>query len=809
MARINTGSDAGGGGGDDSGSGDGGERYRNREDPSDTRDSARGGGGQEDDGDDPLFGGGGDDGGDDDSGGGGGERYRNREDPSDTRDSARGGGGEGGSEDSSPGGEAPDDAFRDPSTGDETGGRDPARPNDPGNDVGQDADGEPQRRNKREGIEENQTSYSQSTVAAAYRLKDKIAEKYGITDPRNYDLKEKGGRVVAEFSEAAKGKIRAQQVAEQSEGIDRGDLEVATGGQVQFTDEARAERAGAGGLGGQDAGPIPTALGDAGAGGERQQPAQAGFGGGLNAPTVADIFEQDVRGAVENAGGDPDSFDVRISQDGNQFSAEIIGDVDPLADLQSAEEFGRNIPDQLDPASEAVDVNLPSSVGELAQSARDTQQGLDAQFTAGLEDATSGARSAAFDARDGFLDGLNDFANDPSQMVFAVPRAATSAASDLDSDDVAAGVTTAAAAGVVAPEPVSTGAGLAILGGAAALGIGASAARSEIDIPDPTGQQRDEVQPGQQQVDELGVPAATGGGEIDVPEGTTTELEVPTVGGAGFENGQPVAQADATQPASPANPNSNAPGNPFDDLLPQGPSIEQPDEDTAIRRETPGQVSRRSGPGFVNRETNRVERAEEATITPEEYQFPELGTGTGTAAGTASGAGSQSGFDVGAGAGAGSFADFSPFGDVSVGLGAPTADASPNSRANTTPTPTAQSPPTVDVMPSLNAAPTANPSAFADPFSFSELAEPVDTGNPEEYQFPEPTGGGFGNPPTGTPRRPRLPDRDDDLFAGEFFADDSNAPSVRTGVQSVGSTLFGDDGRERDRDSELPGAFDL
>jgi hypothetical protein len=807
MARINTGSDAGGGGDDDSGGGSGGgERYRNREDPSDTRDSARGGGGQEDDGDEPLFGGGGDDGGDDDSGGGGGggERYRNREDPSDTRDSARGGSSspeEGGSETSSPGGEAPDDAFRDPSTGEETGGGDRPRPNDPENDVGQDSDTEPERRNKRDGIEENQTDYSQGVVAAAYELKDKIEDRYGITDPRNYDIVERGGEVVAEFSEAARGKIRAQQIAEQNDDVSRDDLEVVAGGDVQLTDEARAERTGAaaGGFGGPETDrPTPTALGDdTGQQDSTPQRRSGGFGGGLNAPTITSIFEEDVRGAVANAGGDPTSFDVQVTRDGNQFSAEIVGDVDPLDGLENAESFGQQVPDDLGFASEFVDERLPSSVGEATQTARDTQQGLDAQFDAGLSELTSGARSAVFDARDDVLAGANDLARDPSQALFAVPRAATSAASELDSDDVAAGVTTAAAAGVVAPEPVSTGTGLAVLGGAAVLGIGASAARSEIEIPDPTQQGGGEVEPAEQRQNELSVPAADGSGELDAGDGDVTELEVPTVsGGAGFEDGDPVAQTNAIvdQPATPGE-------NPFS--TPDAPSIPDPLEEEQTDQQREQQLPQRGGPAFVGDEVGRVEQAEEPSIVPDAYDFPEVDATGGGATET----GAQMGADgfVNVGAGAGATGEFSSFPRLTSAV-EPNVRTQPDANADALPDATPTANPTSPATPALDATPAVDAPAFADPFGFSELSEPVNVDETiDPFNYPGPTGSGQ-QPPSPDRRRPRLDDSE--LLDDGLFGESPRETDVQTGVQSVGSTLFGDDGRERDRGSELPGVFD-
>jgi hypothetical protein len=255
-----------------------------------------------------------------------------------------------------------------------------------------------------------------------------------------------------------------------------------------------------------------------------------------------------------------------------------------------------------------------------------------------------------------------------------------------------------------------------------------------------------------------------------------------------------VAQTSAAQPAAPQSPTVP---DPFDDeVTPEAPTIGDPlEEESAedvdefadpedLSRE---QYQRRGGPAFLGGELDRLEQAQEESVDPEEYegaeispetyQRPELGVpGVTDPAGA---------FAPSTGAGTG-------LPDV-TGLSVSPGETSAPTRDTSTPgsVPTLDPAPALDAAPPVSTSPSVDAPAFADPFGFGDLVDPVEAETPE-FEFPTPSGGGFGNPP-GTPferpRRLRLPE------GGEFDELDPFGPppadrSVRTGVQSVGSTLF-------------------
>jgi len=136
---------------------------------------------------------------------------------------------------------------------------------------------------------------------------------------------------------------------------------------------------------------------------------------------------------------------------------------------------------------------------------------------------------SVFDSSGGTLGNEVDPAlGDPNVSSSSVPRQVettgvdpTSTASstnlDLDSSTTRSAVAGAALAGVAAPEPVSSGAGAAVLGGLAAGAIVADTARrSELDpsefnpdVPElqPGQRQQNELEPGQRQQNELDAPS--------------------------------------------------------------------------------------------------------------------------------------------------------------------------------------------------------------------------------------------------------------------------------------------------------------
>jgi hypothetical protein len=113
----------------------------------------------------------------------------------------------------------------DPAPDPDRGDTDPDR-SDPGGDTSETTTQEPdfERRTEESGILENQTDYRPGVVGGANRIEDRIAERTGITDRRNFDIRYDDGEYSVEFSPRARSRIAVDRAAEQT-GLSRDDLE--------------------------------------------------------------------------------------------------------------------------------------------------------------------------------------------------------------------------------------------------------------------------------------------------------------------------------------------------------------------------------------------------------------------------------------------------------------------------------------------------------------------------------------------------------------------------------------------------------
>jgi len=202
---------------------------------------------------------------------------------------------------------------------------------------------------------------------------------------------------------------------------------------------------------------------------------------------------------------------------------------------------------------------------------------------------------SVFDSSGGTLGNEVDPAlGDPNVSSSSVPRQVettgvdpTSTASstgvdlDLDSSTTRSAVAGAALAGVAAPEPVSSGAGAAVLGGLAAGAIVADTVRqSELDpsefnpdIPElqPGQRQQNELEPGQRQQNELDAPANDQIGQSEL--GIGEQLNQPEIT-IGESTGGSTGTRPADETVVPADfplPGRDVPADPSQEFIDRSP----------------------------------------------------------------------------------------------------------------------------------------------------------------------------------------------------------------------------------------------
>lgn len=307
------------------------------------------------------------------------------------------------------------------------------------------------------------------------------------------------------------------------------------------------------------------------------------------------LYKQSVRMDVENQlrdqGEDPDDFTIDVRGTSTGFEARA---------RTQEQTF-------IDSATGGMYSEVSGYQSSLTADARSRLSDAGSKVSDGLLTPRTPEATAAADWTSGVVDRGVDTGKDVFTAATIIPRAAVGAGKKISDENLGKEtVTGAAVVGVAAPEPVSTGAGLAVLGGVAVAG-GVGYVSNELKVDDD--------------------PTPTS--EVDVPkEDDLSELQVPNQGEVSELSAGDTPTVDVTELGVGGETSS-------DPTTLQAGELVQPGQENRIGEETPDEM-------FVNDGLEYIRDGDDIIITGErppeftnEREFPTgessvVGRNTGT-----------------------------------------------------------------------------------------------------------------------------------------------------------------------------------